>query len=551
MSLRCSYEISGACKRAASKLLPGARRRICALVLTGIQWVILFWGRGVFAEEARPLRNVRPSAPPVELGGAAEDRGTAPSGDAVLFRNPALDLREQGRAGRKPEREEAPEKKAREMLEQVGFGLSPGELARAVTVRSPELVALFLQAGVNVDGGDREGRTPLMAALATDQWGLAEQLIAGGASPGAADWKGRTPLMLAAIQGKAIWVERLLESGANPAARDAEGHGAVHHAMFAGRLDLLGRLLPLDPHAGLACCQRGDLLHHALEQDSWELLACVLEGVPPQAEWSPQAAEILEDALEQGDREKVRLLLARHLGAPVSTEFGQPLTAAALANRRRDIFRCLVEAGADPRQRLESPVSPTFLAAMPSGGVRRYLAEEAGVTLLMLASGLGWAEEVQLLIEKGAERKALTTGRARVEALHFAACSQNTSTLHALFAGAPSVERLRVVVSLKAQRATVYREGGVLLKTEVSTGRPGFPTPTGEFVVTDKHPQHMSTIYKQPMPFFMRLNFREFGLHSGITTEPYASHGCIRLPDGVARRLFSELPLGTWVRIDP
>ena len=67
--------------------------------------------------------------------------------------------------------------------------------------------------------------------------------------------------------------------------------------------------------------------------------------------------------------------------------------------------------------------------------------------------------------------------------------------------------------------------------------------------MTDKHMEHLSTIYKQPMPYFLRLNFREFGMHSGITDAPFASHGCIRLPSEVAKRFFGELPLGTLVRI--
>ena len=51
------------------------------------------------------------------------------------------------------------------------------------------------------------------------------------------------------------------------------------------------------------------------------------------------------------------------------------------------------------------------------------------------------------------------------------------------------------------------------------------------------------------MPYFMRLSCAAFGLHEGYVTGRPASHGCIRLPGEVARRLYSEAPIGTWVSI--
>ena len=51
------------------------------------------------------------------------------------------------------------------------------------------------------------------------------------------------------------------------------------------------------------------------------------------------------------------------------------------------------------------------------------------------------------------------------------------------------------------------------------------------------------------MPFFMRLNCRDFGMHEGVVPDHPASHGCIRLPGEIARRLFKEIPVGTLVSI--
>ncbi|MEP6777567.1 MAG: L,D-transpeptidase family protein, partial [Chthoniobacterales bacterium] len=78
----------------------------------------------------------------------------------------------------------------------------------------------------------------------------------------------------------------------------------------------------------------------------------------------------------------------------------------------------------------------------------------------------------------------------------------------------------------------------------------GFSTPPGQYVVTDKDRDHRSTIYKVEMPYFMRLNCRDFGMHEGVVPRYAASHGCIRLPAAAARKLFAEIPIGTVVRIN-
>jgi lipoprotein-anchoring transpeptidase ErfK/SrfK len=47
----------------------------------------------------------------------------------------------------------------------------------------------------------------------------------------------------------------------------------------------------------------------------------------------------------------------------------------------------------------------------------------------------------------------------------------------------------------------------------------------------------------------MRLSCLDFGMHEGVVSSHYASHGCIRLPGEVARKLFADLPVGTLVSV--
>jgi L,D-transpeptidase catalytic domain len=109
---------------------------------------------------------------------------------------------------------------------------------------------------------------------------------------------------------------------------------------------------------------------------------------------------------------------------------------------------------------------------------------------------------------------------------------------------------IRVVVSLPEQKAWVFR-GPVLLATSpVSTGRPGHETPVGRFPILQKQVHHRSNRYSNaPMPYMQRLTGYGIALHAGALPGYPASHGCIRLPHGFARRLYGMTGPGTRVTV--
>ena len=107
-----------------------------------------------------------------------------------------------------------------------------------------------------------------------------------------------------------------------------------------------------------------------------------------------------------------------------------------------------------------------------------------------------------------------------------------------------------LVVSLATQRAVVYRNGVPIGITTVSTGRPGYSTPTGVFTILQKHVEHYSNLYDDaPMPYMQRLTWGGVALHGGSLPGYPASHGCIRLPHEFARLLFGVTRLGMTVII--
>lgn len=105
-----------------------------------------------------------------------------------------------------------------------------------------------------------------------------------------------------------------------------------------------------------------------------------------------------------------------------------------------------------------------------------------------------------------------------------------------------------LVVSLSTQRAVVYRNGVPIGISTVSTGRPGYATPTGVFVILQKQIEHYSSTYDNaPMPFMQRLTWGGVALHAGNLPGYPASHGCIRLPLEFARLLYGVTQRGMTV----
>jgi hypothetical protein len=109
---------------------------------------------------------------------------------------------------------------------------------------------------------------------------------------------------------------------------------------------------------------------------------------------------------------------------------------------------------------------------------------------------------------------------------------------------------IRIVVSLPEQKAWVFRGPVLLATTPVSTGRPGHETPVGRFPILQKQVHHRSNRYSNaPMPYMQRLTGYGIALHAGALPGYPASHGCIRLPHGFARRLYGMTGPGTRVTV--
>jgi hypothetical protein len=133
----------------------------------------------------------------------------------------------------------------------------------------------------------------------------------------------------------------------------------------------------------------------------------------------------------------------------------------------------------------------------------------------------------------------------------------------------------KIVVHIDEQKAYFYKGKHLVGLSVVSTGKRGFSTPPGHYQVVSKDKDHYSSefgdyvdaygnvvisnidVRKDPkprgahfdparMPYCMHFN-GGYAMHEGYVPPYAASHGCIRLPKGMAAHFYNSAPEGTEV----
>ncbi len=139
-------------------------------------------------------------------------------------------------------------------------------------------------------------------------------------------------------------------------------------------------------------------------------------------------------------------------------------------------------------------------------------------------------------------------------------------------------DNVHVVVSLPKQRAFLMIGEQIVIDSPISSGKRGHTSPTGNFSVLEKDPNHRSNIYGDfvdgsgrtvragvsakidaapsgthyvgaSMKWFMRLTAEGVGMHIGILPGYPASHGCIRMPPEGAKSFYDHIKVGTPVAV--
>ncbi|GEP45748.1 hypothetical protein BGE01nite_50390 [Brevifollis gellanilyticus] len=291
------------------------------------------------------------------------------------------------------------------------------------------------------------------------------------------------------------------------------------------------------------------LLQYAVMLDDAEWIGELLSRGADPNEQTPAGDTMLCHAVRLSATNSVRALV--HGGADV-TKYGLenqlPLALASL-RRGTDIYRALLTAGADANTRFIAPVSKELLDRVTIKDLKNALSDDRGVTPLIACAARGDVEGAAELLRWGAKPDRCTTRYHRYP-INFAATQGYLFLMRIILGRQPESEpQILVTIDLSRQRAWVTKEGQIIDTCSVSTGREGYNTPAGRYVITDKHRSWTSTLYHVAMPYFMRLNCSAIGLHSGYVTGRPASHGCIRLPYDKAKKFFGLCNVGDEVQI--
>ena len=422
-----------------------------------------------------------------------------------------------------------------------GFNL----LERAVDEGNSEHIALLLKVGADPNHSPRPGKsgTPFERVFASGNTELFETFLAHGAKPPNGNWDS---MLWSAFHHRDHAMARLLlRHGANASRRGPDGLLPVEAAAISRQGSFVKMLLDYGNPPGYALplsSARGDLDMVNL------LLAC---GVDPNLTLVPSKATPLSLAI-RGKRDLVAATLIREGANPdLSLPEGQSTLLLAIATGCPRTVKTLLDEGENPNTPFALPVSPAFLKCIRPGVLRWSLKYDSNVTPLMMAVDSGNVQTARYLLKAGAKTQVWTRSSS-LWPINFASRRNDVKMMRVLLGKDPHHEERQIVINLTEQRARLFdAAGNELFTTKVSTGRKGFSTPTGEYVITNKNRDWTSTIYHASMPYFQRLSCSDFGLHQGNVPGYPASHGCIRVPEGNAAKLFTLTQAGDRVVILP
>ncbi len=418
-------------------------------------------------------------------------------------------------------------------------------LEKAVADEDVEKAALFLRIGAdpNLKRDSSQTKSPFEDVLEHGSPALFTTFLKSSARPPGGDWNHW--FWRAYRQHDPRKAAMLLSHGIRPDRRSPGSLSPVETAVLEGRSDFVKLLLDYGLPGGRS-------LYFASVRGNHEMVGLLLAcGVPADFTMVPSFDTALSGAI-RARHDKAAEWLVRYGADPRHRiPEGQSTFHLAVATGCHRTVKLLLESGANPNAPFALPVSSEFLRQVRPGAMRWVLKMDRNATPLMLAADLGSIQTARYLLKTGAKLDVHT----RISSLwpiNFAIQRKDVAMTRLFLGQDPRHEERCIEVRLSEQMARMFdAEGNEIFTTRVSTGRKGFSTPVGEYVITNKHRDWTSTLYHASMPYFQRLNCGDFGLHEGNVPGYPASHGCIRVPAGNAAKLFGMTKTGDRVSILP
>lgn len=217
-----------------------------------------------------------------------------------------------------------PQNEASRSLNEKGYELDIRDLLVAAGAGDSESIALFKEAGFDIDSPDKNGNTALIRASSSGHTTTVEKLLGMGADPRHVNDQERNALISASAKGHEAVARVLMARGAETEASDVEGWSALSIAAYNGHPSLVSLL---SSHASSADLDDA-LLVASFAGDSEVIQTLLSQGANINAR-SPESRTPLMIASEGGHLAAVRTLLQNQAN-PYAVDNEQS-TAAALA----------------------------------------------------------------------------------------------------------------------------------------------------------------------------------------------------------------------------
>ena len=256
----------------------------------------------------------------------------------------------------------------------------------AVQADDVELVHALLKAGARAHVANRYGASPLSLAAVNGNAAVVDALLGAGALADAVVSRGQTVLMTAARTGNPAVVAKLLDKGADVNAREEQqGETALMWAASENHAAVV-RLLT---SRGAAVNVRSKTLTFPKDRFGLEGVLTIL----PKGSWTP-----LMYAARDGAPDATTALLAAGAEMNATDPDGTTPLVRAIWNSHYDTARVLVEAGANPNL-----VDSAGMGALYAAVDMSSLGEVYGMPLRKVKDATTPLDLIALLLSNGAE----------------------------------------------------------------------------------------------------------------------------------------------------
>ncbi|KAF4468393.1 hypothetical protein FALBO_4718 [Fusarium albosuccineum] len=233
-----------------------------------------------------------------------------------------------------------------------GLRFKPGPfvsaLCQAVMHGDERQVSGLISQGVNVNGRNEDGNTPLKCAIISDQAGAARLLLSAGAKSSSTNWSELPPLFQTASVGSLNVARVLIESGASVHSKAMSGQPHFADAVAKGNVAGIRFLLSNGADANTRVIRGEAVIAQEAKKDNVELVRLLLDHGADANATDIVGNPMLATAVDSGHVDMIGLLLDKGANMDARNILGTTILEHAICKKRLDIAKQLLAGGANP-----------------------------------------------------------------------------------------------------------------------------------------------------------------------------------------------------------